>query len=68
MGCSLVVKNENGKLTVEGNSCKRGFEYAISEVTDPRRIVTTSVFVSDGTHPTVSVKTSSGIPDRKSVV
>lgn len=65
MGCSLEVRNENGKLAVEGNSCKRGFEYAISEVTDPRRIVTTSLFVSDGTHPTVSVKTSSGIPKKQ---
>lgn len=65
MGCGLEVKNENGKMTVTGNSCKRGYEYAISEVTDPRRIVTTSVFVDNGTHPTVSVKTSSGIPKKQ---
>lgn len=65
MGCSLEVKDENGKLVVMGNTCKRGYDYAISEVTDPRRIVTTSVFVNNGVHPTVSVKTSSEIPKVK---
>lgn len=65
MGCSLEVKTENGQITVTGNSCKRGLDYAISEVTDPKRIVTTSVFVNGGNHPTVSVKTSSEIPKDK---
>jgi Uncharacterized protein with conserved CXXC pairs len=64
MGCSLEVREENGELKVSGNTCKRGVDYAKSEVTDPKRTVTSSVFVKGGAHPTVSVKTSSDIPKR----
>ena len=67
MGCPLTVKIENGTvLSVEGNTCKRGAIYGKKEVTDPTRIVTTTVHVSGGvekeekavtpyvTHPIVS--------------
>ncbi len=47
MGCPLTVKIENGTvLSVEGNTCKRGAIYGKKEVTDPTRIVTTTVHVS----------------------
>ncbi|HBM80402.1 MAG TPA: molybdopterin oxidoreductase [Clostridiaceae bacterium] len=64
MGCRIEVTEEGGKLKVTGNSCKRGELYAISEITNPVRIVTTSLFVNDGVHPTVSVKTSREIPKK----
>lgn len=49
MGCPLTVKIENGTvLSVEGNTCKRGAIYGKKEVTDPTRIVTTTVHVSGG--------------------
>ena len=36
MGCPIVVKMEDGKVTsVTGNTCPRGEEYARKEVTDP---------------------------------
>lgn len=62
MGCGLEVKKDGKDYKVAGNACKRGVDYAVSELTDPRRIVTSSVFVKGGTHTTVSVKTSSEIP------
>jgi CxxC motif-containing protein len=34
----------------------------MAEVTNPVRTITTSLFVKDGIHPTVSVKTSREIP------
>lgn len=66
MGCPLSVKIENGiVLSVEGNTCKRGAIYGKKEVTDPTRIVTTTVRVSGGTENMVSVKTESDIPKEK---
>ena len=53
MGCPIVVKMEDGKVTsVTGNTCPRGEAYARKEVTDPTRIVTTTVRVADGKVPT----------------
>lgn len=39
MGCALLVEM-NGKeiISVTGNTCKKGAEYAVKEVTDPTRI------------------------------
>ena len=63
MGCPLTVKIENGTvLSVEGNTCKRGADYGKKEVTDPTRIVTSTVRVQGGTLPVVSVKTRGDIP------
>ena len=40
---------EDGKVvSVTGNTCPRGEAYARKEVTDPTRIVTTTVRVADG--------------------
>ena len=41
MGCPIVVKMEDGKVTsVTGNTCPRGEAYARKEVTDPRQSMT----------------------------
>ena len=66
MGCLITVEMENGEvLTVTGNTCKRGDDYARKEVTHPMRIVTSSVHVTGGTIPMVSVKTAQDIPKEK---
>ena len=66
MGCALLVEM-NGKeiISVTGNTCKKGAEYAVKEVTDPTRIVTTTVRVKNGNMPVVSVKTAQDIPKEK---
>ena len=62
-GCALDVTVEDNKVVkVEGNSCARGVDYAIGEVTDPRRMVTTTVRVKGGIHPLVPVYTEKPIP------
>ena len=66
MGCPLTVSMEQGQvIRVTGNTCKRGDIYARKEVTDPTRIVTTTVKVTGGTEAMVSVKTKTDIPKGK---
>lgn len=66
MGCPIVVKMEDGKVvSVTGNTCPRGEAYARKEVTDPTRIVTTTVRVADGKVPMINVKTEHDIPKDK---
>ncbi len=66
LGCSITVTMENGQVTdVTGNTCKRGDIYARKEVTNPTRIVTSSVRVKNGTIAMVSCKTKEDIPKGK---
>lgn len=66
MGCPIVVEMEDGKvLSVTGNTCPRGESYARKEVTNPTRIVTTTVWVDGGKVPMINVKTERDIPKDK---
>lgn len=66
LGCTLRVEMENGEvLSVSGNTCKRGDDYARKEVTHPTRIVTSTVAVTGGDIAMVSVKTQNDIPKEK---
>ena len=66
LGCNLTVEMDGGQVvSVNGNTCKRGDDYARKELTDPRRIVTSTVPVAGGNLPVVSVKTASDIPKGK---
>ena len=57
LGCQIEVTLENGAVTaVAGNSCPRGGKYARKEVTDPRRVVTTSVAVTGSREGGVAVR------------
>ncbi len=66
MGCQLTVTLQDGEVTeVTGNTCKRGDIYARKEVTNPTRIVTSSVRVNGGELQMVSCKTREDIPKGK---
>lgn len=66
LGCALTVTMEGDDVTsVAGNTCPRGDAYARKEVTNPTRIVTTTVRVEGGICPMVNVKTASDIPKDK---
>ncbi len=60
-GCRLAVEYDSSIISVKGNECKRGIQYARDEIFDPRRIVTTIVktTLKVGYLP---VKTSAPIP------
>ena len=63
MTCEL---GESGEvLSFLGNLCPRGKMYAISECTDPQRVVTSTMRCSDG--EVVSCKTSSTVPKAKMI-
>ncbi len=62
MGCNLTVTEQDGDISVTGNTCPRGVDYAKKELTDPRRTVTSSVKVTDGSAVRVAVKTATDIP------
>ena len=61
-GCHLTVDDQNN---VTGNFCIRGKQYAISELTNPVRTITTSIRVNNREDMLVSVKTSGPIPKGK---
>lgn len=64
MGCRITVTTEDGVITdVTGNTCPRGKEYAVSELTAPVRMVTSFVKTDGGV--CVPVKTASPVPKEK---
>lgn len=62
MGCHLKVDVDN--KTVTGNTCKRGEIYGLNEVTNPVRVVTSTIKVNGGELPVVPVKTAGAIPKK----
>ena len=66
MGCPVTVELEGGEIVnVTGHTCKRGDVYARKEVTNPTRIVTSTVMVEGGTADMVSVTTRDDVPKGK---
>ncbi|MCR4744103.1 MAG: DUF1667 domain-containing protein [Lachnospiraceae bacterium] len=66
MGCQITVELDGGEVkSVKGNTCQKGDIYARKEVTNPTRIVTSTVVISGGDKPRLSVKTANDIPKNK---
>ena len=66
LGCMLTVVMDGKKIvSVAGNTCRRGDTYARKELTNPTRIVTSTVRVLGGSESMVSVKTKEDIPKGK---
>ena len=61
-GCQMkITLDDNGKpLSVEGNFCRRGANYANDECTNPKRTVTSTVRCKSG--GVSAVKTEEAIP------
>ncbi len=64
LGCRLEVEEDDHHEIVEvrGFSCRRGRDFAISEHTDPRRMVTTTVAVEGGRWARLPVRSVDPIP------
>lgn len=66
LGCVLTVEMDGEDiLSIRGNTCKRGEVYAKNEVISPVRMVTTTVPITGGSLPVLSVKTREAIPKEK---
>lgn len=64
-GCTIETKSEPGKeIEVTGNKCKRGKEYAIQELTNPRRTFATTVPIEGAELPLCSVRLNRAIPKK----
>ena len=61
-GCHLEATRKEGEILISNAGCKRGQEYAINEITDPRRMVATTVRIQHGIHPLLPVYTSEPFP------
>ena len=61
-GCRLTAGQEEGRITVTGNSCPRGEEYAVNELTNPKRVITSTVQLEGAALCRLPVKTDGGIP------
>lgn len=60
-GCHLKVDEEHD-CAVTGNGCPRGAEYGKIELTNPTRVVCSTVRCTGGAHPRCPVKTNRPIP------
>jgi len=62
-GCDIQAQWD-GKTVgkVSGASCPRGREYAVQELTEPKRNIATSVYVTGGELPLASVRLTAPIP------
>ena len=66
LGCLLTVTADGDKIEeISGYTCPRGKTYAEKEVTNPTRIVTSTVKVVGGRSERVACKTATDIPKDK---
>ena len=64
MGCRLSVTGSIDDLQVTGGTCPKGEIYAYDEITNPVRMVCTTVKIEGGIHPVIPVKTNHAIADK----
>ena len=63
MGCLLLVEiDDKGQLLVTGNNCNIGKSYGEKEMTNPTRVITTTIEVKGGHISQLSVKSEKDIP------
>ena len=63
MGCQLTAVLEDGQVTrVTGNTCPRGREFAVSEMTAPKRTICSTVRTAFPDAPVLPVRVSADIP------
>ncbi|MBR0383938.1 MAG: DUF1667 domain-containing protein [Eubacteriaceae bacterium] len=65
MGCHLTVEGEDGNYTVTGNTCKNGEIYGIQEMTNPQRVVPSTVVIKGAMLSRLPVKTADTVPKGK---
>ena len=64
-GCSLSADMQGDQVTITGNACPKGQEYAVNECTNPVRTVTATVRICNRHNTMVSVKTTVPVPKDK---
>ena len=62
IGCHLTITDDE---KISGNRCRRGIDYAITELHYPTRTLTTTVRTTNPDQPRLSVKSKQPIPKAK---
>lgn len=61
-GCHLEANKNGDEIIVTGNTCERGKQYAINELTNPLRTLTTTVAIESELYDRLPVITSKPVP------
>ena len=61
-GCAMTATVQGQTVTVTGNTCPKGEEYAVNECLHPVRTVTATVRVANRANTMVCVKTENPVP------
>ena len=64
-GCHLTVNETNDEISVKGNLCPRGKDFAIQEIHHPMRTITSTVKTVFKEVPTIPVKVSKEFPKER---
>jgi CxxC motif-containing protein len=63
IGCAMTAEVQtDGSVSVTGNQCARGADYAREELVDPRRVVTATCRTLSARHPRLPVRTREPCP------
>jgi len=68
IGCHITVAEDESSSTgysVTGNKCKRGEEYGVKELTNPTRVITTTVKINKAHLKRLPVRTNGSVPKDK---
>ena len=63
-GCHMRAEERGGAVEVTGNQCDRGVDYGRKELTNPTRVLTSTVRAERAFHPRLPVKTDRDVPKR----
>ncbi len=64
LGCKLLVDIEGDSVSVEGNKCSKGVDFAHSEIVESKRNLATSIPIDGQVFSMLSVRLSRVIPLR----
>lgn len=65
MGCKIhVTLNADTIINISGNTCPRGEVYARQEISNPQRMLTTTVRIQGGVLPLLPVVSHSTLPEK----
>lgn len=62
MGCRMTLTKVNEEYKIEGNNCKRGAKYALEEISNPKRVITSTVRIEGSYLKLLPVKTDGAVP------
>ena len=66
LGCRIrITYSEDAIHRIEDYQCEKGKDYAVQEIFNPVRTLTTTLMVAKGELPLVSVRTSKPVPKQR---